>query len=264
MTVAAFKEMSKGELEDLVLRLKHRRDKVDRSMEELREEKGEISRNLNAASQSLERLIAQDEEEARLQEAWLPPALASEWPGGAPAVARDAEELVRWLAFRLKADDRMIHPNFVLLGDLNLDFERIQESHDDMDAFLRGLNEAVFRRADANRIYFPFIDRHPATGEVFRTTPSGKQTYDHIAFFRAKTEHRFPQVEDAASAGSNGPDGFDYGLFNFFDLIAMALFDAPYQSLAAQQKSHVKERTEHLLSDHMPIWVRVPRPGFTA
>ena len=118
------------------------------------------------------------------------------------------------------------------------------------------------RRASANRIYFPFIDDHPGTGQVFRTTPSGKQTYDHIAFFRARTERRLPEVGMADPAGTSGPDGFDYGMFNFYDLIAEALFDSGYDGLNSARKSHVKERTEHLLSDHMPIWTRIARPGF--
>ena len=63
MSEGRLKDKTRGELEDLVLRLRHRREKLDQALDQLREEKGDISRSLNEASQALARVLQQEREE---------------------------------------------------------------------------------------------------------------------------------------------------------------------------------------------------------
>ncbi len=64
-----------------------------------------------------------------------------------------------------------------------------------------------------------------------------------------------------ATVGS-GPDAFDYGVFNFTDLFAMALKGRKYLGLSTADRNDLNPHFQHSVSDHMPIWVRIPRPGF--
>ena len=84
------------------------------------------------------------------------------------------------------------------------------------------------------------------------------QTYDQVGFFGLARALPIPEENDGA--GRNGANGYDYGVFVFADLFAKALHDAPSFLTAPNPKSFVK-RFEHDVSDHHPIWVRLPVPG---
>jgi hypothetical protein len=60
------------------------------------------------------------------------------------------------------------------------------------------------------------------------------------------------------------PRGPDYGMFNFVDLFSQALHDRPFGQLAADLSADELQtffsRFEHNVSDHMPIWLRLPLP----
>ncbi|MCH7930398.1 MAG: endonuclease/exonuclease/phosphatase [Proteobacteria bacterium] len=176
---------------------------------------------------------------------------------------RDAEfrALVEWMTNRLVREERMVAPNFVLLGDLNLNFDQPRKDHARIAKFIRNLNAEVFKSAEARRIYFPFIDPHPATGRPLRSTARQTQTFDQIAFLRGKREAWLPNDRWRASVGS-GPDAFDYGVFNFTDLFATALKGGKYLGLSKADRDDLNPHFQHSVSDHMPIWVRIPRPGF--
>ena len=58
-----------------------------------------------------------------------------------------------------------------------------------------------------------------------------------------------------------GPDGFDYGMFNFTELIAQALYGTPTSALDAKERRAMLKKFEHDLTDHMPIWIRLSKPS---
>ncbi len=57
-----------------------------------------------------------------------------------------------------------------------------------------------------------------------------------------------------------GCGGFDYRLFDFVGLFAEAIHGHPYKDLAASQKKTLIGKFENDVSDHMPIWIRLPKP----
>jgi hypothetical protein len=98
---------------------------------------------------------------------------------------------------------------------------------------------------------------HDGEDGVFRSTARQKDTYDQIAFFNH--DRRLPGPGQNKKAGDSN-DGFDYGVFNFSDLFAEALHGKPLRKLTKTQQRGLFKKFEHDLSDHMPIWVRLPKP----
>jgi len=179
-------------------------------------------------------------------------------------IERKAEfrALMRWMTMRLRREKRMIAPNFVLLGDLNLDFDKPIKDREKVEAYIKGLNREVFGNDDASRIYFPFIDKHPLTNREIRTNARQNQTFDQIAFLRGAKEKKLPSHLSRDSIDRSQPDGFDFGVFNFAELFARVIKGKAYHSLTKTERQELGKHFEHSVSDHMPIWVRVPRPGF--
>ena len=181
---------------------------------------------------------------------------------------RDAEfrALIDWMVNRLKAEKRMVAPNFILLGDLNLNFDKPVADQRKTRDFLCSLNKEVFGRA-ARRVYFPFIDRYPKSNKkhlskkIQRSNARENQTFDQIAFLRGATEKWLPTDRWRDGAGSE-PDGFDFQVFRFTDLFAKALKGTDVEGLNDADRTFIFEHCENSVSDHMPIWVRVSRPGF--
>jgi len=177
---------------------------------------------------------------------------------------RDAEfeALIKWLAHRLKSESRMTVDNFILLGDLNLNFDKPTKDRERIEKRIRLLNSEAFGDADERRIYFPLIDGEAKSGKAIRTNARQNQTFDQIAFFLGSSEKRLPNDKWRALAAADEPDGFSYGVFNFADLFARALNGEAYTRLDKNEKKALGKKFEHSVSDHMPIWVRIPRPGF--
>ena len=175
---------------------------------------------------------------------------------------QEFEALFDWLANRLTAKERLVTPNFVLMGDLNLDFDDPEKDGKRIGAQIRAGNAGIFGDPEARRIYFPFIDQHPNFPEVFTTNARANQTFDQIAFFNGAAETRLPNDRWHERIGEDGPDGFDYGVFDFAELFARALLNKSYVKLSKDQRTALGKKFEHSVSDHLPIWVRLPRPGF--
>ena len=167
--------------------------------------------------------------------------------------------LIEWIRARLRESEHVYAPNFILLGDLNFD----HNSEDDRkwsDNFLKAYNVAA---GDEGRVNFPFLDRHRTQegllhdGEVFRTNARLNQTYDQIGLFGPDGwVWNFDQNE-TLPVHSLGPD---YGMFNFEELFAQALFSQRFHELSEPDRDSIWERSEHKVSDHMPIWIRLPLP----
>ena len=151
--------------------------------------------------------------------------------------------LLEWLLIDSKKTVTPGGVSFLLMADLNLDFEsNVDKRRAAFAEYMTSINAERGLRAKVN---FPFLD-----GRFF-TNARGSETFDHIAWISEDT--RLPRGRHNDSAGAGGPDEFDYGMFDFARLIGAAGF-------TGSDGRPDFGRFEHDLSDHMPIWVRLPRP----
>lgn len=164
------------------------------------------------------------------------------------------EALIEWLMSRLEDDTDAYYPDLVLLGDLNLDYNNPTRDRPRIERFIKSLNERLKGGPSVN---FPFLDPHPARTDVFRTNARMKETFDHIALFTR--DPRLPTHEANSTMGTL-PEGPDYGVFEFVSLFSDALYDLPFNSLSDDQRDVLLEKFEHEVSDHMPLWLRLPLP----
>ena len=160
--------------------------------------------------------------------------------------------LLDWLLSRARELDRVYQPNIFLFGDLNLDLKKVDIRRKAVEEFFKSVN----RRGSAGKakINMPFLDRHPDhSEEVFRTNARRDQTYDHIGIIAR--DKRLPPPHQNDEAGQNGPDQFDFGMFDFVQLFL--------DSVPEATKSNGKpdySLFEYDVSDHMPIWIRLQKP----
>ena len=150
----------------------------------------------------------------------------------------------------------MYHPNVIFLGDCNLDFKNPISSKKKVDAFLKKRNSADLRGKSA-KLNFPFLSVHPDQNSVFRTNARISETYDQIGI--VAHDKRLPTSDDNKSAGS-GQDAYDFGMFNYVELFCQALHKKAYNDLTKIQRKTIISKFEHDFSDHMPIWIRLPKP----
>ena len=178
----------------------------------------------------------------------------------------EARALFEWIIHKVQSRDSS---NVVILGDLNFDYDN---PTNDLKEILREF-EAIERQSRQGKklnVSFPFIFAHPnppplhPAGEVYRTNIRHTQTYDQIGVF--SQDKRVGAFLETKSTG-HGPhtrwsaDGMpDYGVFNFSDLFSVAVKGKPLAELTKTQRSAFCERFEHSVSDHLPIWFRIPLP----
>jgi endonuclease/exonuclease/phosphatase family metal-dependent hydrolase len=166
--------------------------------------------------------------------------------------------LVGWLVDRARRAERMYHPNIILLGDCNLDFDNPETDRDKIDADLKALNKAKLESRKNAKLNFPFLTPHPIHGRVLRSNARLNQTYDQIGL--VTRDPRLPTPEQNTLAGRD-PDGFNYDVFNFVELFAAALHGRAFDQLGKRDRKALIKKFEHDLSDHMPIWIRLPKPS---
>ncbi len=166
--------------------------------------------------------------------------------------------LIEWLTVRAKKVDKLYHPNLLLLGDCNLDFdEEVTTMRDDVDAFIKDLNKRFLKSKKAATANFPMLTPHPING-VLRTALRQKQTYDQIGLFA--NDSRLPVPDNNANAGDSA-DGYNYGVFNLANLIAQALHGKNIDQVTKTQQKAIYKKAEFDISDHMPTWIRLPKPA---
>ena len=175
---------------------------------------------------------------------------------------REFSGLLKWLIERARKAKTMYHKNIILLGDLNLDFKKVDVRRDDIEAEIKAINDRDLKRRA--KIYFPFIDVHPGrahitpkTAAIYRSNARHSQSYDQIAI--VSNDKRLPRPTDKRKAGKVA-GGFDFGMFDFVNLFAEALHRKPFDRLTGPQQTALINRFQHDVSDHMPIWIRLAKP----
>ncbi|MFA5943277.1 MAG: endonuclease/exonuclease/phosphatase [Candidatus Thermoplasmatota archaeon] len=167
---------------------------------------------------------------------------------------QDFEGLLDWLLAHVQ-DKNAYYRDCILLGDLNLDFDDPETDRIRIEQSMKGYNVAATKGISVN---FPFLDPHKGQKTCFRTNARLTETFDQIGlFFQDK---RWPKHDQ----NSNMPmtqDGPDYGVFDFVNLFAVAIEGEPYSDAwPSTKKKAFFARFEFEVSDHMPLWLRVPKP----
>lgn len=169
---------------------------------------------------------------------------------------REFRAMIDWLTWRAKNAKRMYRPDVIMLGDLNFDWHNTDRHRSKVEEALTGLNANLrLRRGSHGKLYFPLLDTHPTTGQLVRTNARLSETFDQIAF--VAFDQRLPTTETPIA---QAPNSFDYGAFNFVNLFAQAIHRQGFSELTKAQRKTLLSKFEHDLSDHMPIWVRLPLP----
>jgi endonuclease/exonuclease/phosphatase family metal-dependent hydrolase len=157
--------------------------------------------------------------------------------------------LMNWIVARVEQEGKAYHPNFILLGDLNMDFD---DPLKDKKRLMKNIKELNTTTPGGVSVNFPFFDIHPNRTKVFRTNARESETYDHIGLF--SRDNRMPTYEINETEMGKNPRGPDFGVFNFVELFATAL------GVPDSERADLIKRFEHKVSDHMPLWLRLPLP----
>jgi len=165
--------------------------------------------------------------------------------------------IIDWLINRAKMAKKMYHPNILFMGDCNLEFKNPEVERPKIDSFIKSLNKKELRSRNAAKINFPFLDPHPIHG-LFKTNARLTETFDQMCIIA--NDKRLPGYKKNSTVKDTGDD-YNYGMFNFVNLFSNALYGIDF--LDIQKKSDRKKfisKFEHDVSDHMPIWIRIPIP----
>jgi len=162
--------------------------------------------------------------------------------------------LMDWIIERAGQKGKVYYPNFILLGDLNLDFDDPDKDKKRLERDIKALNKVSHKGVSVN---FPFLDIHPKQSDIFRTNARMTETFDQIGLF--SRDERLPTCLDNATMGQQ-PRGPDYGVFNFANLFSVALQGKSFEALSQPEQRSLLARFEHKVSDHMPLWLRLPLP----
>lgn len=153
--------------------------------------------------------------------------------------------LLEWLLLDSRTTVAQDNKTYLLMADLNLDFQsNVDKRRRAFADYITSINREKKLKAKVN---FPFLD-----GGFF-TNARRDQTYDHIAWI--STDTRLPRGRHNDQAGQLGPDGYDYGMFDF----VQAFSDAGPGATASGEPDY--DRYTHDFTDHMPIWVRFHLPS---
>lgn len=170
--------------------------------------------------------------------------------------------LIDYIRASLGANKYLYAKNMILMGDLNFDHDE-PDDRQWSDSFLKAYNLASGKDG---RVNFPFLDEHREVAglrhkkAIFRTNARENQTYDQIGLFGEDDWVWSFDQNELLPAQDDGL-GPDFGMFNFQDLFAQALFGQSSDEIEDDERKSLWARSEYKISDHMPIWVRLPLPG---
>ena len=174
---------------------------------------------------------------------------------------REFFALLEWLVRRARQSRRMYYKNMILLGDMNMDFDSPDSRYSEIIKLLIELNSNLLTGQSAARVNFPFLNVHPDQSSLFNTNARKNETFDHVAFFIDKNEIGLPLDNHNQQAGQGGPNDYNYGVFDFPELFAQAIHGKNFFQLNKIQIKSIYSKSKADVSDHMPIWVRIPIPG---
>lgn len=175
---------------------------------------------------------------------------------------QEFDALMQWIMGRVSEGDINGSMNIVLLGDLNLDFDKPENDRGRILELIDRLNR---RGGKDVQVYFPFLHPHPLRdnqqlmgrdGKPLTTNARLCETFDQIGIFSRDSRLMKLRNEDAGAA-ARGPD---FGVFDFVNLFSEALLDKSFDALSNAQSAAFIRRFEHAVSDHMPLWFRIPLP----
>ena len=175
---------------------------------------------------------------------------------------QEFDALLDWVMGRVQEGDAEESPDIVLLGDLNLDYDNPANDRNRILDRIRKLNRAGGK--DVN-VYLPFLHPHPRRddqqlmgrdGAVLKTNARLSETFDQIGFF--SRDPRLKELDNKAAGLT--PRGPDFGVFDFVNLFSEALHGKAFGQLTRAQRMALIGRFEHKVSDHMPLWFRLPLP----
>ena len=164
------------------------------------------------------------------------------------------EALMEWIRGRAAMDHRAYYRDFLLMGDLNLNYNDPEKDHPKLEAYLKTFDG---HSGDAVRVNFPFLDAHRGRPEPYKTNVRMTETFDQIGLF--SHDERLPTHDQNAAMGANAR-GPDYGVFEFVNLFSDAVLARPFESLSKPERSDFVDKFQHKVSDHMPLWMRLPLP----
>jgi len=171
--------------------------------------------------------------------------------------------IMQWIIERVKNNDKAYYPNFVLLGDLNLDFNNPKNDRATVEKSMKSYDKDGSEETDPAKhinVNFPFLDTHPDQSDVFKTNARLSETFDQIGLFFRDSSKNWPTYQNNINMGSQ-ETGPDYGVFNFVELFHDALgVTTPLDEISDTQKKNFFGRFEHKVSDHMPLWLRLSLP----
>ena len=171
--------------------------------------------------------------------------------------------LMQWIIERVKNNDKAYYPNFVLLGDLNLDFNNPKKDRVTVEESMKSYDKDGNEETDPTKhinVNFPFLDTHPDQSQVFTTNARLSETFDQIGLFFRDSSKNWPTYKNNINMGSK-ETGPDFGVFNFVQLFHDALgVKIPLDEMSTTKKKNFYARFEHKVSDHMPLWLRLSLP----
>jgi hypothetical protein len=167
---------------------------------------------------------------------------------------REFEALMEWITSRVSQEKKTYYPNFLLCGDLNLNFDDPVEDFPEIEKYMKTFNGGLGNKIHVN---FPFLDPHFPLTVQYTSNVLQNQRYDQIGLFFKDT--RLPAFDQNSTMGTNA-EGPDYGVFNFAELFCQAINHKSFGTLTKKEKESFVARFEHKVSDHMPIWLKLPLP----
>ncbi|MEN8213940.1 MAG: endonuclease/exonuclease/phosphatase [Pseudomonadota bacterium] len=175
---------------------------------------------------------------------------------------QEFDALMNWIMGRVQECDEGDAMNILLLGDLNLDFDNPENDRKRISELIEELNRTGGREVN---VYFPFLHPHPqrseqqlmgSDGRPLKSNARLSETFDQVGFFSRDERLKQLKNEDAGKA-ERGPD---FGVFDFVNLFSEALQGKPFEELDKEQRKAFVKRFEDNVSDHMPLWFRIPLP----
>ncbi len=179
----------------------------------------------------------------------------------------EGQALLEWILAKAKSGARG-GLNVMLFGDLNLVFDDPEEDRKRIARHVRAAAKRVgLKKA---KLVLPFMMPHPNTRQyvaptaaVFRTNVKLTQTFDQLGLFY--NDQRFEPLSTLEKGHVHpevwgSPGGPDYGVFNFTELFSRALKKKSYHQLTKAEARELVRRYDFRVSDHMPIWIRLPLP----